>query len=512
MQDKTFEPGKRAADKPITSVRITRDIMFDTSKKNNHTVEVLEDFDHSSASTIKDTEFLATEKKILQKFDLLIVPWLSIAFLFCNLDKANIGNAEVNGLSQDLGLVGNQYGNAVSLLYVTYVIFETPVALGLKKIGPKYLFAGMYFIFGLCCMCTAFVTNYGTLVACRMLVGLFESGMIPCINVYLGMLYTRSEMAKRCAVVYAFGALAGAFGGLLAYGILHMDGVGGWAGWRWLFLIEGLLTMIFFPPMVALLPTDPRTAKWLTPKEREVLATRMETYPEFYQDEKFTWSEVYRSVKEYRTWLISLYQFGADLTVFSISTFIPSIIRGMGFTSYRTQLLTIPIYALAAIAYYVVATISDRIGIRGFFVSGACVVIIVGYAILIGADSLGARYFGCILTGLFMYVGNGLSCMWFNNNSAGHYKRATTAGLITTIGNTGGVLAGQIFTADTAPRYYKGLKINLSLTCASLVLCCLCIFSFDKENKRRAVLVEQGVEEEEKVSQSDESLRFKFLL
>lgn len=481
-------------------------------KENKHIVQVSEDFESGSISGTENAEFSATEKNILRKFDLLIIPWLATAFLFCNLDKSNIGNAEVNGLSQDLGLVGNEYGNAVSLLYVTYVVFETPVALGLKKIGPKYLFAGMYFLFGLCCMCMAFVTNYGTLVACRMLVGLFESGMIPCINVYLGMLYTRSEMAKRCAVIYAFGALAGAFGGLLAYGILHMEGLAGWDGWRWLFLIEGLLTMIFFPPMVALLPTDPRTAKWLTMKEREVLTTRMETYPDFHQDEKFAWGEVYRSLKEYRTWVICFYQFGADLTVFSISTFLPSIIKGMGFTSYKTQLLTIPIYSLAAIGYFIVASISDRIGVRGFFVSGACVVMIIGYAILIGTDSLGARYFGCILTGLFMYVGNGLSCMWFSNNSAGHYKRATTAGMITTIGNTGGVLAGQIFTADTAPRYLKGLKINLSLTCVSLVLCSLCIYSFDKENKKRAGLLEQGAEENEKDMHSDEALRFKFLL
>lgn len=101
-------------------------------------------------------------------------------------------------MPDEIGLTGNQYGNAVTLLYATYVPFELPVAVLLKVIGPKYLLTFCAVAWGLVCLCTGFIQNWQGLYTCRLLIGFFEAGLIPCINVYLGMVYKKSERGKRC--------------------------------------------------------------------------------------------------------------------------------------------------------------------------------------------------------------------------------------------------------------------------------------------------------------------------
>ncbi|KAJ9105701.1 hypothetical protein QFC19_003476 [Naganishia cerealis] len=461
-------------------------------------------------------DFKNIEKRVLRKFDFIIMPCLCLAYLFSTLDKANIGNAKVAGMSEELGLNGNQFGNVVSLLYITYVIIETPLALILKFIGAKYVLSVLCFLFGICCLCTALVTDYHSLLACRMLVGLFEAGIIPCINVYLSMLYTKKEVAKRCAAVYSAGAVSGAFGGLLAYGLTKIN-TDKWSGWQFLFAVEGGLTILAAPVIMFLLPRNAREAWWLNKEERKVLTTRLATYSDFHQDEKFMWSEVARGLMDINTVLVCLYQFCVDVTLFGISTFLPSIILGMGYDSYKTQLMTIPFYVVALFSFAGTCYFSDKTGHRGFFIAGGVVCEIVGYIILIASNPLGSRYFGCLMIGLGIYICSGLSVMWINNNNAGHYKRATAAGMCTTVGNSAGALAGQIYTADTAPRYFKGLKVALGLTCAALVFCSLMIYNYYLLNKKKErVLAAMSADEIDQMNANlahkDTDLTFKYLL
>lgn len=462
--------------------------------------------------------FKAIEARVLRKFDIIIIPCICLCYLFSNLDKSNIGNAEAAGLSTDLGLTGNEYGNAVSLLFVTYVVFETPFALMLKYVGIKLTLSSLMFCFGAVCLCTAFVTGYHSLLACRILLGFFESGIMPIINVYLGMLYTRKEMAKRCSAVFSASAAAGAFGGLLAYGLIKIN-AHGWEGWRWLFAIEGALTLITCPVLVILLPNELTKIWWLTAEEKEVLKIRLSTYPDFYQDEKFSWSEVKRSLLDINNAFICCYEFCVDLTLFGISTFLPSIIRGMGYNKYATQLLTIPFYTVAFLSFIIVGYYSDKYRHRSGFLLAGLGFELIGYIVLVSADALGARYFGCMMIGVGIYVCSALSIMWANNNNAGHYKRATMGGMITSIGSCAGVLAGQIYTSDTAPRYLKGLRIALALTCVAFPLVLVPLWNYNRINKKREALLKEKIKNGEvgdgevnERPKDDRDIHFRFLL
>lgn len=147
-------------------------------------------------------------------------------------------------------------------------------------------------------MSTAFVENVGGLYTVRLLTGFFEAGLIPCINVYISMVYKREERGRRSSIIFAFSAFASAFGGLLAFGLTQIESGGYLTGWRILFLFEGLLTIVVVPLFFFGFPRDPRTAWFLTQEEKHMMTIRYEQNKHWGIDEKFSWGEVIKVVKD----------------------------------------------------------------------------------------------------------------------------------------------------------------------------------------------------------------------
>jgi MFS family permease len=179
------------------------------------------------------------ERNLVRKLDRCIVPTVMIAYLLCFLDRTNIGNARLFGLEQELGLVGSQYQVAVAILFVPYVLVEVPSNLILKKFTPSKWLAFITVGWGIVSTLTGVVHSYAGLLVVRVLLGLLEGGLFPGLTVYLTLFYTKKEIALRIGYLFVSSALAGACGGLLAYGIGFMDGVAGQSGWRWVFILEG---------------------------------------------------------------------------------------------------------------------------------------------------------------------------------------------------------------------------------------------------------------------------------
>jgi MFS family permease len=145
------------------------------------------------------------------------------------------GNVKVAGMPKDIGASDQQFSTAVSIFYATYVTFETPFAILLKRLTPRVLLTSLCVVWSLTTIFSGFIQNVGGLYATRLILGACEAGLFPSLNLYLTMIYRRDEQAKRVAYLFSCTALSGAFGGLLAYAILQMDGVAGYAGWRFAF-------------------------------------------------------------------------------------------------------------------------------------------------------------------------------------------------------------------------------------------------------------------------------------
>jgi MFS family permease len=294
------------------------------------------------------------------------------------------------GLPHDLGLKGNQFGNAVTVFYATYVFFETPLSILMKVVGAKNLLSCCMLGWGLVCLGTGFVKNAGQLYACRLLLGMFEAGLIPCINAYIGMVYLKSEMSMRSAVYYSFSAIAGAFGGLLASAVNGIH-AGGLSPWSWLFIIEGVITVALVPLIYFAFPKDPRTAWFLNEEERNVMRLRHEINVHLSMDEEFSWDKCLSALKDPKTYMHSAIEFSVDISLFALTTFMPAIIKGMGYTTVHAQLLTVPVYFWAGLSYFICAYASDRVGMRSPFIIFACLALMVGYIIMITTASIGAR-------------------------------------------------------------------------------------------------------------------------
>ena len=136
-------------------------------------------------------------------------------------------------MPEDIGASTEQFSIAVSIFYATYVTFETLWAVLLKKLTPRYVITGLCVVWSLVTIFSGFIKSIGGLYATRLLLGVCEAGLFPSLNLYLTMVYKRQEQAKRVSYLFVSTALAGAFGGILAYAILLMDGVDGLAGWRY---------------------------------------------------------------------------------------------------------------------------------------------------------------------------------------------------------------------------------------------------------------------------------------
>ncbi|KUI71831.1 hypothetical protein VM1G_07601 [Cytospora mali] len=457
------------------------------------------------------------EKKLVRKLDIHLI-WLIMGlYLFSFLDRVNIGNARLYSLEADLGLVGNQYQTAVSILFVTYITFEVPSNLVLKKFTPRLWIAFITTAWGIIATLTGLVNSYGSLVACRILLGAVEAGLFPGLNVYLTFFYTKHELAMRVGYLFVSAAIAGALGGLLAYGIGHMDGVSGLHGWRWIMIIEGLPTFCLGIATFFLLPNDADSAYFLTENEKKAMKIRhAREYGMTTSAQQFSKKDMMKAFKDWKVWIFCASQFGSDTMLYGYSTFLPTIIKGLGtWTSAQVQLLTIPCYFLGAVTYMTVAFLSDRFQRRGVFCVMCGVTSIVGYAILISDVPSGAHYFGCFLVATGLYVLVGIPLAWLPNNTPRYGKRTTANGLQLTIGNASGIMSSFIYPSAQGPRYIKGHAITLSLVGMSTLIYASMALYFKAQNKKRDAGEvhpdHQHMSEDELAELGDESPHFRFV-
>lgn len=267
-----------------------------TDLENNvsQTKEFSSDEKHDAGSQIEGGEVIdpSKEKKLLMKLDMGFVPVIMVVYLSCFLDRSNIGNVKVAGMPEDINATNEQFSTAVSIFYATYVAFETPWAVLLKKLTPRFLITGLCVVWSLVTIFSGFITNIGGLYAARLILGACEGGLFPGLNLYLTMVYRREEQAKRVSYLFVCTAISGAFGGLLAYALLQMDGVGGYAGWKWVYIIEGVFSILVAVVVWFGLPNNPSRAYFLNEEDRHLMDIRAAERAHYMGSEEFSWAEL----------------------------------------------------------------------------------------------------------------------------------------------------------------------------------------------------------------------------
>lgn len=377
----------------------------------------------------------------------------------------NVGNAKLAGLPTDLKLSsdGSQYNIALSLFFIPYALFEPLTNVMLKRFRPSRFIPATMLLWGITMTLMGTSFNFGSLAAARWFLGVFEAGLFPGISYYLSCWYKRSEFGVRQAIFFSAAALAGSFGGLLAYLIEKMSGLGGLGGWAWIFIIEGLLTVVVSIASFWMVFDFPDDAKFLSDVDRQRVIRRLKLDKQSSAEhEQFKMEYFWAAVKDPKTWFECLIYMGTDGALYAFSLFLPTIIADLGtYTTVQAQLLTIPPYAAATILTVVVGFIADRTQQRGVINILCALLGMAGFAMLLAGTSPAVSYAGTFLgaCGIYPTVANTIA--WGGNNFEGVYKRGVAMGIFIGWGNLNGVVSSNIYLARDKPRYIPGHAVVL---------------------------------------------------
>lgn len=410
---------------------------------------------------LSEEEKAEHDRKLVRKLDFALIPWLCILYLLAFLDRANIGNAKIAGLTHDLHLSTTQFNATLTIFFVSYSVFEPLTNVLLKRLRPSIFIPLIMLLWGLTMTFMGFVTNYSGLMAARWFLGLTEAGLFPGINYYLSCWYKRSEFGIRAAFFFSSAAIAGSFGGLLAAAIEQMDGVGGKPGWAWIFILEGLLTVLFGVASFWMVYDFPSEAKFLTPDDRARVIRRLRADNQSSaENETFAWSYLWSSLKDWKMWLAMAIYMGTTVPLYAFSIFLPTIIRDLGWNEsiVQTQLFSVPPYVAAALLTVFVGWLADRTRTRGIYNILSSLLGSVGFAMLLASRNPAVQYTGTFLGALGIYPCISNTITWVANNVEGVHRRGIILGFVIGWGNLNGIVSSNIY---IAPPYLEGHGIVL---------------------------------------------------
>ncbi|KAJ5729293.1 uncharacterized protein N7483_003801 [Penicillium malachiteum] len=412
-----------------------------------------------------------------RKVDRRILPFVALTYLLCYLDRSNIGNAKVlnsdasDDLMHSIGMTDQQYRVALMLFLVAYSIFEAPSNLAMKIFSPPVWLGFLVASFGALCAGIGGSKNVQTLMALRFLLGAAEAGTFPGMIFYLSFWYGPRERAIRIAVFLCSATLAGAFGGAIAYGVGHMNQVGGLNAWRWLFILEGLPCILVAIAIFFFLPSYPENAKWLTDEEKEILRSSFgENIPR--GEDKLSWQDAKETLQEPRLWLHYLTYLCMGIGVSSLSLFAPTIVEGIGYTGLTAQLFTIPPYACAYVVTLCAAYASDRYMCRGLIAAGFCLLGVITFLIpaCVSTPSLHLRYAMLVLCTCSVFGSLPSLCAWVSDNVRTTTAGSIASGLNVAFSGPGQIIGVWIYESQQAPRYQLGHAVNAASQFVGMVL------------------------------------------
>lgn len=425
----------------------------------------IEHAEHSDQVSSHDEDRALEEKALLRKIDLLLMPSIFLMYLLSYLDRTNIGNAKVAGMTDDLDMDSSQYSVTLVVFFVTYVVMEVPSNLILSKTKPSIFLPVIMVIWGVCTCCMSVVQTYEQLIALRIIVGVFEAGFAPGILLLISSWYKKNEQSKRFAVYISAAVLSGAFGGILAGAITEsMDGRYGLRGWRWLFVIEGAATVGWALCAGFILPDFPSNTKKFNAREKELAISRLEKDHAHDRLEDNRLSSLQATKQALSSWQVWLMTAGYMVIVGSstLSYFYPTLVQGLGYSSHMAQYMVCPIYAVAFVCVAATGYFSDqyprqRGAIIAVWLSTSTVCSIVVCVVY----NFAARYALLVIMAAGLWSTNGLALSYASSTfgSMPQETRAVALAFVNALGNLAQIYGAYLFPSDDSPKYTLGFGV-----------------------------------------------------
>ncbi|KAJ2961667.1 hypothetical protein NQZ79_g3115 [Umbelopsis isabellina] len=389
----------------------------------------------------------AMEKALVRKLDTKLLPYLCLMYLFAALDRSSLGNAVLDNFEEDLKLEPGQFNTAIMIFYAGFLLFQVPSNILLKRYTAKRWLPFLMVCWGTIATAHSQVRNYKELLILRFLLG--ASGL---------------------------------------------------AGWQWLFIIEGLPTILIAVMAFWYLPESPQTCPWLTEEERILAVTRLTSGDTVdvedmapHEIDKRNRQEIYEALIDWKVWLWMLMFFCGSVPNTSVSNFLPIIIKGLGFDDkLAANLMSAPPYMFAAVVMIYMAHSSDKKYERAYHAIVGASLCFTGYLLLLLLTDRSSKYVAVCIAVSGIFVINPVVNAWLTSNIAPSMKRSVATAMAVSANNSAGLLGSHIYKPNDSPRYLRGHSVNLCFISLFMILTLVQRYLLKRQNRIKATLRENG--------------------
>ena len=385
-----------------------------------------------------------------------LIPFLFLLYIANYLDRVNVGFASLH-MNRALGFSSTTYGLGAGMFFLSYALLEVPSNVILARIGARLWIARIMISWGVVSSAMMFVRSAETFYALRFLLGMAEAGFFPGMIFYLTRWFPARERARTIAAFMTAVLIAGVVGGPISGALLGLDGAAGLAGWQWLFLLEGIPSIVLGLVVLRVLIDSPTDAPWLTAPQRQALAARLAA-----ESRDGAGHDLRQALQDGRTWLLAAVYFTIPLTSYGISFWMPQMVKtASGAGDFTVGLLTAIPYAVGAAGMVAAGRHSDRSGERRWHVAVAALVSAAGLVLSVQGAGTG-WIVGCLSIATLGYAsmfGPFWALATGQGTAAGGVAAAAAIALVNSVGNTGGFVGPFLlgYISDVTRRFDAGL-------------------------------------------------------
>ena len=402
-------------------------------------------------------------------------------FFALNIDRGNLGLAIAGNLLDDLKLSTNDYNNAQNMYRVGFIIAEIPSQLIGKKLGPDRWIPVQIIIWSICAGGQFFMQSRAGFFACRFFIGLFMGGFIPDSILYISYYYTSTEMPLRLSLFWFTDYMSGVIASFIAYRVFHMNNVAGREAWRWLFLIEALISIVIgFLSFFFLVPGPTQTKSRLFPngyfteREERIITNKVlrddPSKSGMHNRQAITPKMLWQSLSDYDLWPIYAIGILFEILASPPKAYVTLSLKHLGFNPFKITLLNIPITVLTAINLLWVTALTERVGqiaIMGILTQlWALPLLIINLTSLPSISSWGQYAVTLLLVAQPSMQAAQVG--WCSRISNTVRTRAVSAALYNIMIQLSGIASSNIYRADDAPLYHRGNKQLIAINVACI--------------------------------------------
>ncbi|KAI4170757.1 MAG: hypothetical protein LQ343_004719 [Gyalolechia ehrenbergii] len=464
LQNVTGSPTRRSPQR----IRHYYDCENASDEAEKTVVEHVDSEADQASSSQQSLHYTSSEEKaVVKKFDRRLVLFIACLYMLGFLDRSNIGNARIAGLSADLRLTSSQYEWTLRSFYITYALFEWMPIL-YTVLSPSTYIASCVAAWGIIASLQAVATSYESFCVLRALLGISEAAFSPGVPVFLAFFYKRDELASRIGLFISAAPLATSFASSLAWLITRIGQKSPIAPWRMLFLVEGFPSVLISVFAYYHIPNRPGMAKYLTKRERRVAELRLQAgkrkdHQHEARPRRFEWNEIWEALQDPKCYLTAMMFCSCNVAFSSLPVFLPTIINDMGYSALSSQALSAPPYLVAFFVVLLTAFYSDRCKNRSLFICFHALLAAAGYAMITVAGILKAspmwRYGGVYPAASGFFSAVTLLITWTINNQESDAKKGTGVAILNIVGQLGPFVGTALYPDDDKPYYVRGMAV-----------------------------------------------------